>query len=142
MRAVRSVAAAALVTTAALSAAPLAAETPPDPHVIVLTFCHDPALLSQCGKDTPYLAAVRAAFSASTECAGLTLRNDSAEARGRWALSVDSYEPDAHGRYWWQLRTVVYAPEPSPAYTEEGTPREIVHRVCSIVGHRGGAVVE
>jgi hypothetical protein len=129
-------------TAIVLAAAAASAEEPPDPNVIVLTFCHDPALISQCGKDTPYLAAVRAAFSASTECAGLTLRNDSAEAKGRWALSVDSYEPDAHGRYWFQLRTAVYAPKPWPSYAEAGTPREIVHRVCSIVGNHVGNVVE
>jgi hypothetical protein len=130
-----------IAALAAMFGAPstFAAE-PPNPSVIVLAWCHDASLADECGKDSPSRAAVRAEFAASPECAGLTLANDSSDAWGRWVLHMDM---ELHsGQIGWQLRTASYAPKPWLSYDGVARPREIVHRICTIVGHRGGNVVE
>lgn len=130
-----------VATLAALLAAPTAvADAPVDPNMVILPWCQGAPPTSECGKNSPSRVAVRAEFAASPECAGLTLENDGQDARGRWVLEVETEV--SSGRYQWGLRTAVYAPPPSAFYTGTGTPREIVRRVCTIVGRRGGNVVE
>jgi hypothetical protein len=137
---VRSIAAATLVAVAGPAAAPVsAADKTVDPHVIAMPWCHDPALVKDCGKDVHQHVAVRTAFATAPECAGLTFPMDGPDVSGRWVLNIESIE-FPRGQWTWALRTAVFSEPKVPQVLGTDTPREIVRKVCTIVQGRNGTV--